>query len=90
MITDIEARKIASEWHERKGTTLYAFTSTDAIDTARSDHDIDAEIADCETALSEASSLERGEEDEEVACLRHYVKHHGKRGPVNGWAKLTW
>ena len=46
MITDTEARKIASEWHGGGGSALYAFSSTGAIDTAREDHSIMDEIGE--------------------------------------------
>ena len=91
MITDTESRKIASEWHGGGGTALYAFSSTGAINTARADHDIIAEINDCRPdgeSISElwklvgyvyANSSTNPDDDEDIT-----------RGPVEGWSKLPW
>lgn len=80
MITDTEARRIASSWHGGGGTALYAFASTGAIDTARADHDIKNEIQTCYFYPDDMPGLR---------SLLAYVVHHGKRGPVPGWADLT-
>ncbi len=47
MLTDLDARKIACEWHGGQGSALYALCSTGAIDTGRADHDVQEEITEC-------------------------------------------
>jgi hypothetical protein len=91
MITDLDARRIASEWHGGGGSALYAFASTGAIDTAYWSHSITDEIWRCLRNDVESRSLE-----EQIPALRDltallaYVDHHAERGPVAGWGKLTW
>lgn len=82
MITDTEARKIASEWHGGGGTALYAFSSTGAIDTAREDHDIESEIRECINSASDEQEIEK---------LRDLLRYtDGQyRSAVPGWSKLT-
>ncbi len=87
MISDTEARKIASEWHGGQGTALYAFSSTGAIDTARADHDATAEVADLIWAIP-AETDERNAN--ELRDLERYVNANGPRGPQEGWGDLTW
>lgn len=85
MITDTEARKIASEWHGGGGTALYAFSSTGAIDTARANHDIRQEI------LNDFASTVPGSDDaKNLIDLLKYTVDHRTRGPVDGWSSLTW
>ncbi len=97
MITDTEARKIAAEWHGGGGTALYAFASTGAINTARTDHQLAGEVY--ENILDERRRI--GTDDPnpnnpehiglwDLEGLRVYVKAAGPRGPVPGWADLTW
>lgn len=91
MITNTEARKIASKWHGGGGTALYAFASTGAIDTARDDHDLLDEITSIKRVLDEDYTTGRGAEDEDIADLLEYVtRTNGPRGPVDGWSTLTW
>lgn len=91
MISDTEARRIASDWHGGGGSALYAFASTGAIDTARADHDIAHELT--ETAKSESRIAPEQRDDPagftNLINLRTYCRRHGKRGPVPGWADLT-
>lgn len=88
MITDTEARRIASEWHGGGGTALYALSSTGAIDPERRK----AELADayCQTPKSE------GRNRQDIINLNTYcvvtciVADIETRGPVDGWSTLTW
>jgi hypothetical protein len=89
MISDLEARRIASEWHGGGGTALYAFTSTGAIDTAREDHRLMHEIEDCVASLATQPHTRTVDVDD-LFNLRTYVSHTGKRGPQPGWSDLTW
>lgn len=98
MLTDTEARKIASEWHGGGGTALYAFASSGAIDTARPDHCAFAEVLD---ALRAELGFARGQawpsldvarnapDYGELGELLSYIGHHGTRGPQPGWADLS-
>lgn len=91
MITDLEARKIASEWHGGGGTALYAFTSTGAIDTARGDHnaatEVDNAIAD---EVARRGGTFDGPDETNLWDLFDYIANTGTRGPVPGWSDLTW
>lgn len=89
-IDDTTARRIASEWHGGGGTALYALSSTGAIDTARADHDVKTEIVD---SIHDriGHTLEEDTTDlNELRRLLDYVNATGARGPVDGWATLTW
>lgn len=85
-LTDLEARIIAANWHGGGGTALYAFASTGAIDTARKDHDIAAELTDC----ARAQMGKGGPDLTNLIDLRTYCRRHGPRGPVAGWSDLVW
>lgn len=115
MITDLEARKLASEWHGGQRTALYALTSTGAIlngvnfdpiedpglfdtlvlNTVAEIEDVIKELSpkDAGNPLNEgdrAAARERSIQKRELRLLLAYVIHHGPRGPVDGWSKLTW
>ncbi len=98
MISDTEARRIASEWHGGGGTALYAFASTGAIDTARADHALTTEIDDCIAYIDDPSNRRDKHWTDDVALadrqkllnLSDYVAKHGARGPVDGWGELSW
>lgn len=95
MLTDTEARKIASEWHGGVGTALYAFASTGAIDTARPDHSCAEEIRDelrqnqTEYDRARRTNDEFFDNIDELRDILFYVLHHGTRGPQPGWADLS-
>jgi len=91
MITDTEARRIADQWHGGGGTALYAFASTGAIDTARADHSIWLEITNTLNDIENAGEYADADRHvNELFELRNYIMHHETRGPVPGWADLTW
>jgi hypothetical protein len=83
MISDLDARRIASDWHGGQGTALYAFASTGAIDTARADHDLLREV----NATIKAEHPPVGHD---LYILYAYVHNHNARGPQPGWNDLTW
>lgn len=77
MLTDTEARKIASDWHGGGGSALYVLASTGAISNETVD-----EINDTlKSTLYDA---------DELFDLRDYCHYHNIRGPQDGWGKLTW
>jgi hypothetical protein len=84
MISDTEARRIASDWHGGGGTALYAFASTGAINTTRADHDIENEVLGCVNgALSQQDKTD-------TLKLLAYINTHEDRGPQPGWSDLAW
>jgi hypothetical protein len=96
MITDLEARKIASDWHGGQGTALYALSSTGAIDSAHYSHDVSAEIKANIAMVSRCRSTQgyrdayTQEDHENLMALLAYALGYGERNPVDGWSKLTW
>jgi hypothetical protein len=97
MISDLEARKIASEWHGGGGTALYAFTSTGAIDTGNKlVNEIHGNVNGIQVRLNDQGYTAKGQsmmlyiEIEPLMQLLEYVTHHGTRGPQPGWNDLTW
>jgi hypothetical protein len=88
VISDLEARKIASEWHGGGGTALYAFASTGSINTARADHDLENEVLGCVNGA--LSPQDKSDTLALLAYIRRYTDHHGARGPQPGWNDLTW
>lgn len=81
VITNLEARVIASQWHGGQMSALYSFASCGAIRDDLSD--------ECRytfhTSYSDASDSPR-----ELLALRDYVNFYGLRGPVEGWSQLHW
>lgn len=76
IITDEEARTIASWWHGGQSSPLYSFVSTGRIfDLA---HDIDR-------CLTEAHNPQ---DQEDLRRLTEYVSHHGQRGPQVSWSTV--
>jgi hypothetical protein len=82
VISHSKARKIACDWYGGKGSALYALCSSGAVNSARPDHDAEAEIAD---------NIWDSTPDQEVndlILLDAYVKANHGRGAVGGWATL--
>lgn len=77
MITDVEARRIACDWHGGGGSALYALCSTGAItdDTAR----------ECRNTMAT-----NGEVYGDLLDVIDYCQEHGTRGPVPGWHESSW
>jgi hypothetical protein len=80
-ISDLEARKIASEWHGGQGSSLYALCSTGAIDA-----DVASEITECARSCKGRG----GSDFTNLIELRTYVTRNGPRGPQDGWSNLHW
>lgn len=77
MITDLQTRKIASEWHGGQSSPLYALTSSGAI------------TEDCAEEIAYNLETEYGV-TEGLPELLDYVRAHGVRGPEEGWSDLNW
>jgi hypothetical protein len=73
-ITDLQARVIASAWHDGQGSDLYRLTSTGAI------------TGD----LIDELTNQPGMDADELLALRDYVQTYGPRGPQPAWSKLSW
>jgi hypothetical protein len=78
LISDAQARSIASAYHGGQFSALYSLSSTGAIDVER----VTSEVS---TAVQE---LEPGPDRRPLLALDKYVRTHGTRGPVPGWSKL--
>lgn len=83
MITDGQARKIASEWHGGQSSPLYSLASTGAINLPDVLHEIMVDAA----AVGPENSP--GQLDALVA-LDDYVHTVGARGPVTGWSDIDF
>lgn len=82
MITDGQARKIASDWHGGQSSPLYSLASTGAI------------VADVlDEIMADASSV--GPENtpgqlDALLALIEYCTFEGPRGPVAGWSDIDF
>lgn len=94
MIDDAEARRIADEWRDHHGLdclSLLADTGRIAEPVRRSrDEPPPPPTAGCSgllrTMVREGYGAdEQGERD--LKALLAYVRHHGPRGPVDGWSE---
>lgn len=78
MISDGQARRIASEWHGGMSTALYSFGSSGAIDLDRVRDEISRELW----------RLDVGEVRRELLALDKYVRTAGMRPVQAGWSRL--
>jgi hypothetical protein len=79
MLSDLEARQIASYWHGGQSSPLYALTSSGAL--VKGVHE---ELTDC------AANTDDPDWWIELDMLLTYVRAHYPRGPVEGWSDLRW
>lgn len=79
-LTDLQARKLASEWHGGGGTKLYVLASSGAI------------LAGVEKEIDNAIFVNHYESEniQELQALLDYVDSKGRRGPQRGWGCLSW
>ncbi|MEV3856095.1 hypothetical protein AB0J38_17440 [Streptomyces sp. NPDC050095] len=87
IISDLDARKIASEWHGGQATALYSLTSCGAILPGLVG-EIDRELWFC--LLDGDVTDDDRDGARQLGKLRDYAQHHGERGPVDGWSELNW
>ncbi|MFF5990411.1 hypothetical protein [Prauserella flavalba] len=78
MISDGQARRIASEWHGGMSSALYSLASSGAIDLDRVRDEISRELW----------KLDVGEVRRELLALDKYVRTTGARPAQSGWARL--
>lgn len=84
-ISDLEAKIIASVWHDGQNSRIYMLASTGAIDN--SDGRLGAELERMEMA---ARKIPGTLDNEVVAALRTYIAEQGTRGPQGNWSSLRW
>jgi len=79
-VVDLQARKIASEWHGGGGSALYVLASSGAI------------VRGVEAEIDDAIYVNGDDENNlaELSFLREYVDVKGHRGPQRGWGCLSW
>ena len=75
MITDVQAQRIASDWHSGGGSPLYQFSSTGAI--------VPGLLAEIDANMR--SDDDAGPNYRELAALKQYVSTIGERGPIADW-----
>lgn len=78
MISDGQARRIASDWHSGMSSALYSFASSGAIDLDRVRDEISRELW----------QLDVGEVRRELLALDKYVRTAGARPAQSGWSRL--
>lgn len=80
-------RALAAAWHSGMSSPLYALASSGAI--------VDGIEREVEEAIADAERFGTTDPDyaADVVPLRHlltYVRHHGPRGPVEGWSDIRF
>lgn len=78
MISDGQARRIASEWHGGMSSALYSLTSSGAVALDRARDEISRELL----------KLDVGEVRRELLALDKYVRTAGERTAVAEWFRL--
>jgi hypothetical protein len=78
IISDGQARRIASEWHGDMSSALYSLASSGAIDLDHARDEISREL----------QSLDVGEVRRELLALDKYVRMAGERTAVAEWFRL--
>lgn len=78
MISDGQARRIASDWHGGMSSALYSLASSGAIDLDRVRDEISRELW----------KLDVGEVRRELLALDKYVRTAGARPVQSGWSRL--
>lgn len=78
MISDGQARRIASEWHGGMSSALYSLASSGAIDLDRVRDEISRELW----------QLDVGEVRRELLALDKYVRTAAARPAQSGWSRL--
>ncbi|MFD9813958.1 hypothetical protein [Streptomyces sp. NPDC059080] len=87
IISDLDARRIASEWHGGQATALYSLTSCGAILPGLGG-EIDRELR----FLLDGGAMTQDERDgvAELNRLKRYAQCHGERGARDEWTELDW
>lgn len=78
MISDGQARRIASDWHGGMSSALYSLASSGAIDLDRVRDEISRELW----------QLDVGEVRRELLALDKYVRTAAARPAQSGWSRL--
>jgi hypothetical protein len=82
IISDVEARRIAAEWHSGGGSPLYSFASTGAVtlDTIR----------EVDRNLREIGRIRDSTGGADLLNLVSYLRFVGERPEQPGWNNLVW
>ncbi|MDX8143291.1 hypothetical protein SK854_14275 [Lentzea sp. BCCO 10_0061] len=78
MISDGQARRIASDWHGGMSSALYSLASSGAVDLDRARDEISREL----------QNLDVGEIRRELLALDKYVRTAGERTAVAEWFRF--
>lgn len=78
IISDGQARRIASEWHGGMSSALYSLASSGEIDLDHARDEISREL----------QSLDVGEVRRELLALDKYIRTAGERTAVAEWFRL--
>jgi hypothetical protein len=78
VISDGQARRIASDWHGGMSSALYSLASSGAIALGRVRDEISRELR----------QLDVGEVRRELLALDKYVRTAGERPTQTGWSRL--
>jgi hypothetical protein len=78
VISDGQARRIASDWHGGMSSALYSLASSGAIALDRARDEISRELR----------QLDVGEVRHELLALDKYVRTAGERPTQTGWSRL--
>ena len=82
VISDLEARQIAADWHGGQASAMYSFVSTGAISP-----DLVGEIKrEIENCQKNGDTTEQNR----LSQLLTHVNVHGGSDPVESWSDLTW
>lgn len=85
IITDLAARKIATDWHGGQQSALYALSSTGAI-AEGAEAELNREIIYNRDTQQHTICTEC----QRLADLLAYVLYHGIRGSQPNWSELHW
>lgn len=78
MISDGQARRIASNWHSGMSSALYSLASSGAVDLDRVRNEISRELR----------KLDVGKVRRELLALDKYARTAGARPAQSGWSRL--
>jgi hypothetical protein len=85
IISDLEAKVIASSYHDGQNSAFYKLASTGTIDNT--DGQLGGEL---ERAENIAHQLPITDERKAIWSLKAYIAFHGTRGPQEHWKDITW
>lgn len=85
MLTDTNARRIASDWHAGGGSPSYQFMSTGRIVP-----ELSIELTNCRSFAEVRPTLYSESHLHDLGNLLLYVEAKGPRDEMPGWEALNW